>query len=129
MAPRSIVSDAPAFRAGDTTPPADAIRSSPTETSCGTSKKAAEIGIAAYGEEQRRKSALLDRLLAEYNDGRKKTLLCLAVNLLETEDIEAALKTCDSSLDTAPVKERAANMASELKRIAAQRGIELKLRK
>lgn len=90
-------------------------------------EKAKEIGGAAYGEEQRRKRALLDRLLAEYNDGRRKTLYCVAVNLLEVEDIEEALRTCDASLGGTSVKERAAGMAVELKRIAARREVELRL--
>ena len=55
-------------------------------------KKAREIGIEAYNAEQTEKTELLNLLLANYNDGRKKTLFCVAVNLLELQEINDA--TC-----------------------------------
>ena len=45
-------------------------------------ERAKEIGIDAYHKEQTRKVEILQTLLDEYNDGRKKTFYCLAVNLL-----------------------------------------------
>lgn len=92
-------------------------------------EKAQAVGTAAYGEEQRRKRLLLVRLLSGYNDGRRKTLYCVATNLLDIGDVEAALRECEASVGKAPIRERAARMAHALKEIAARRGIELKLRK
>ena len=44
-------------------------------------EKARQIGIEAYNAEQEEKVEILGTLLAGYNDGRKKTLFCVAVNL------------------------------------------------
>ena len=41
-----------------------------------------KIGEEAYDKEQVEKRQILERLLEEYNDDQKKTLFCLAVNLL-----------------------------------------------
>jgi hypothetical protein len=46
-------------------------------------KRAQSIGIAQYNLEQEEKVRILNELLCHYNDGRKKTLFCTAVNLLE----------------------------------------------
>ena len=45
-------------------------------------KRAEEIGVERYNEEQMEKSRHLEMLLENYNDGRKKTFYCQAVNLL-----------------------------------------------
>ena len=51
-------------------------------------EKCKKLGIRLYSAEQQRKKVLLNHLLNAYNDGRKKTLFCVAVNLLELEDLE-----------------------------------------
>ena len=53
--------------------------------------KAQQIGIPAYNAEQEEKRKILDFLLASYNDGRRKNLFCIAVNLLEIGEIENIL--------------------------------------
>lgn len=90
-------------------------------------EKAKKLGPKAYGAEQREKIRLLEALLAGYNDGRKKTLYCLAVNLLEVDEIKQALQTVEG--EALPPGDRPARMAEELNRIAAAKGIELKLRR
>lgn len=50
-------------------------------------EKLKKIGVKAYQMEQSEKAAILNELLENYNDGRKKTLFCLAVNLLELDDL------------------------------------------
>ena len=65
----------------------------------------------------------LERLLNEYNDGRKKTLFCLAVNLMPINDLMTAFVDEDMDL---PIKDRARLMEKRLKEKSA---IELKLRK
>ena len=72
--------------------------------------------------------SLLRTLLEGYNDGRKKTLYCLAVNLLEVDEVKGALQRVEEA-GSLPDKERAARMAEELHKIAEQKGIELKLRR
>ena len=90
-------------------------------------EKAKKLGPEAYGAEQREKIRLLEALLAGYNDGRKKTLYCLAVNLLEADEIKQALQTVEG--EALPHEKRPGRMAEELNRIAAAKGIELKLRR
>ena len=72
---------------------------------------------------------MLDRLLAGYNDGRKKTLFCVAVNLLELADLEAVLRELDANAAALAPKERAAYAARLLEEAAARTGVVLKLRK
>lgn len=94
-------------------------------------EKARRIGPEAYDREQAEKVRLLELLLAQYNDGRRKTLYCLAVNLLEIEDIRAALAELETSpeLARASVKEKAVHLAGRFQRLAEEKGILLKLRK
>ena len=49
--------------------------------------KAQQSGMEAYNAEQMEKARILDVLLSNYNDGRKKTLFCVAVNLLVSTPI------------------------------------------
>ena len=82
-----------------------------------------EIGEEAYNKEQAEKRRILDRLLAEYNDGRKKTLFCLAVNLLPLEDLRPVFE--DGDLDL-PLQDRVKQME---KRLKEKSSLELKLRR
>ncbi len=60
-------------------------------------EKAKRIGIEQYNLEQQEKKQILSCLLSGYNDGRKKTFFCVAVNLLGlSEPIE--LKNRNESL-------------------------------
>ncbi len=93
--------------------------------------KANKIGIADYNAEQLEKVHILKILLSDYNDGRRKTLFCVAVNLLELQDLNYIMKQIaeNPQLDTLDVKEKAAYAALLLQDMAAQQNIELKLRK
>ena len=82
-----------------------------------------EIGEEAYNREQAEKRRILDRLLAEYNDGRKKSLFCLAVNLLPLEDLRTVFEDGDLEL---PLQDRAKQME---KRLKEKSSLELKLRR
>lgn len=86
-------------------------------------EKVQRIGVQAYNAEQVEKRQILDRLLAEYNDGRKKTLFCLAVNLLELEELRAVFVDGDLQL---PVKDRAEMME---KRLKEKSSVQLKMRR
>lgn len=74
--------------------------------------KIQRIGEEAYTAEQVEKRQILDRLLSEYNDGREKTLFCLAVNLLPQEDLRIVFADDDLQLS---VQERAKLMEKRLK--------------
>ena len=92
-------------------------------------EKLKKIGVKAYQEEQREKAAVLNELLENYNDGRKKTLYCLAVNLLELDDLKRVMEQIKEKETGLSVKEKASYMAGLLQEIAEQKGICLKLRK
>lgn len=94
-------------------------------------EKARRIGVEAYTAEQAEKVELLHRMLSDYNDGRRKTLYCVAVNLLETDELRAALESLEGRPEFGLLsqKERAASLAGILQELAGQRGIALKLRR
>lgn len=94
-------------------------------------EKAKAMGIEAYNEEQRRKVEIWETLLSRYNDGRRKALFSVAVNLLELPELERALARIGEwdTLPGRPLKERSAYAAGILQETAEKRGLELKLRK
>ncbi len=94
-------------------------------------KKAKEIGIEDYNAEQLEKIKILDILLSGFNDGRKKTLFCTAVTLLDLQELREVLRQIEnrSDLETLMLKEKSAFAAELLKAVAAKNNIELKLRK
>lgn len=92
--------------------------------------KARVDGIDLYNEEQKNKIDILEFLLKDYNDGRKKSFFCLAVNLLELEDLRWVLERLQSkSGEDLTLKEKAQMAADLLKEIAVNRNIKLKLNK
>ena len=94
-------------------------------------KRAQEIGIQAYNQELTRKSEILHALLAGYNDGRRKSFYCVAVNLLPLTQIEKIMEQVANhpALDTLPMKTKAAYVVSLFENDALQEGLVLSLRK
>ena len=90
--------------------------------------KASRIGIEVYNDEQKEKMQILSFLLSNYNDGRKKTLFCQAVNLLELNDLCKLLSRLEQCPATAS-KEKGVFAAAQIKEIADDKGIDLTLRK
>ena len=86
-------------------------------------EKMQQIGEDAYNAEQIEKREILERLLKEYNDGRKKTLFSLAANLMPLDDLRTIFEEGDEAL---PLKEKASLME---KRLKERSKAELKLRK
>lgn len=85
--------------------------------------------LAAYQAEQRKKQEILRFLLETCNDGRRKSFFALAVNLLELEELQAAMEQLAEEPENVPLKERAVQAAALLQAVASRREIELKLRK
>lgn len=50
-------------------------------------EKAKIMGIKQYNNEQLEKIEILNTLLNQYNDGRKKTFYCVAVNILDLSEL------------------------------------------
>ncbi len=94
-------------------------------------EKQGKAGREAYGEEQEKKIHILEWLLQNCNDGRKKTFFCLAVNLLELEAVGDVMRQAksDEKFEELSLKEKAAYVTGRFQRAADEQGILLKLRK
>lgn len=93
-------------------------------------QKAKEIGIDAYKTELEEKVALLEVLLKSYNDGRRKSLFCTAMNLLDVESVRCVMEQLAKVVgaEDSP-KVRAEAAVRLLNSAAEENGISLQLRK
>lgn len=91
-------------------------------------EKIKEMGVKAYNSEQKKKLEILKFLLEGYNDGRRKSFFCLAVNLLDLEDLKTVVEHCEEEiqLESLTLKEKSAYVVRQLQSIADQRGVVLK---
>ena len=116
-------------------------------------ERAKSGGINVYQAELEEKAAILQELLGNYNDGRRKTFYMLAVYLLELQDLKDAMDqisretsggvmqenakgtqekakgTVQGMAQEMTVKEKAAAAAGCFQSIAQEKGIVLKLNK
>ena len=93
-------------------------------------EKARRLGLEPYQAELDQKRRILDELLGNYNDGRKKSLFCLAVYLLDLPDLRAVMAELTAAIaESTPPGEKAALAAARIHAAADRRQIELKLRK
>ena len=92
---------------------------------------AREIGLEAYLAQLEEKRAILEKLLAHYNDGRRKALFNTAVYLLSLEDLRSVMVALDIQPESAgrSIKEQSLVAAALLQEAADRRGISLKLNK
>ena len=93
--------------------------------------RARAVGLDAYLTRLEEKRAIWEKLLARYNDGRRKTLFNTAVYLLPLEDLHSVMAALDSQPELAErsVKERALAAVELLQEAADRRAISLKLNK
>jgi len=93
--------------------------------------KAETEGMESIQKELEEKMTILQELLSEYNDGRRKSFFCNAVNLLSIEELRSVMEALRSmSSDSAgDVKAKARQASEHLEAKAAQKGMDLKLRK
>ena len=62
-----------------------------------------------------------------YNSGRKKSFFCLAVNLLNLEDLRVAMgHLVEKKMESLTLKERSSYAVKQLQSLAEQRGVALK---
>jgi len=93
-------------------------------------EKAKQFGIEAYKTELNIKIGILETLLKDLDDGRRKGFYCLAVNLLALDDIKVVMAQVNGELETeTSIKEKAKTVVRLLEEMAEQRRISLKLRK
>ena len=91
-------------------------------------KKAQNIGIEKYHEEQIIKVGILKRFLDSYDNGHQDIFFCLAVNLMEIDDLNEVLKQADNLCENISFSERLTCVKRLLNDCASKRGITLKLR-
>ena len=88
-------------------------------------------GLPAFRAELDEKTAILRELLARYNDGRRKTLFCVAVNLLPLSEVRRVMErlAAEEASPGGPgdPKARAELAAGLFRQAASEGGIELKL--
>lgn len=94
-------------------------------------ERAKEIGMDAYNSEQTEKIKMLKHFLSNYNDGRRKTFFCVAINLLDLHDIKKIMRQISRipDFDNRPLKEKSAYVVGLLQDIAEAKNLELKIRK
>lgn len=94
-------------------------------------EKARISGLESYKTELNKKVEFLKFLVNEYNDGRKTSAYCVAVNLLALEDLNEIKKHIEEKFRSMnmPQKEKIEFILSEIKTVALVKNIDLKLRK
>lgn len=90
-------------------------------------EKAKTIGIENYHIEQLEKKEILNQILKRYDIGKRYIFFCLAVNLLEVDDLKQILKDCDESTKEMDLKQRSDYLKHELDELGKKRNIILKL--
>lgn len=92
-------------------------------------QKAINNGIEQYRAELNEKIIFLEYLISNFNDGRKKSFFCIAVNLLnlmDLNDIKERIKEIDGTI---PQKDKIKMVESFFYEKAKSSNVDLKLRK
>jgi len=93
-------------------------------------KRAQSMGMRAYEAELNRKVELLKILLKDFDDGRRKSFFCTAVNLLDMQDVEAVMAQILEQTDGGDSgSEKAAAAVRLFQAMADRRNLALRLRK
>ena len=94
-------------------------------------EKAKNIGINEYKKELNEKTRILNDLLVNYNDGKRKNIFCIAVNLLEVNDLKDIMKQIKkgTKLNDLTMKEKSNIAIKLLEKMAKEKDIVLKLNK
>lgn len=94
-------------------------------------EKAKTIGLVAYHSEQSEKVTILKSLLANYNDGRRKSFFFITVNLLELQDTKTVVKQIAAEItsNSMTIKEKATIAVKLFQAVAEPRNTVLRLNK
>lgn len=92
------------------------------------------VALREWFKEQGKKRAVLEKLLANYNDGRSRSFYCTATALMPIDLIKEAVNeankiVADKKVTDSDVKARAKILRSIVQDSALKSGIDLKLRK
>lgn len=90
-------------------------------------QKAKTIGIEKYHAEQLEKKKILDMILNGYAINNRHIFFCLAVNLLEVDDLKLILEKSDDSTQDMTLNERSDFIKNKLYDFAKKMNISLEL--
>ncbi len=86
-------------------------------------------GVVEFEEQQKTRENLLKAMLAEFNEGRSKTLYCIAAAVLKIVELEKVLNEARAKATGLDLKAKATIMHSLLNEVAYKKNYLLKLRK
>lgn len=86
-------------------------------------------GIEEFEKQQKTREKLVRSMLATFNEGRSKTLYCIAATILEIDELESVLEEARMKSKDLDIKERSEILHSLLNKIAENKNYLLKLRK
>jgi hypothetical protein len=93
-------------------------------------EKAKNIGLDTYQAELNERVEILQTLLKNYDDGRRKNFFCIAVNLLALHDVKDVMEQIKGETKSDDsIKEKSAIAVCLLQAMADKRNIMLKLKK
>ena len=86
-------------------------------------------GMEEFEKQQETREKLLRAILTEFNEGRSKSLYCIAATVLEIGELESVLENARKKSTRLDIKAKSEVMHSLLNEIAHNRNYLLKLRK
>ena len=86
-------------------------------------------GIENFNFNQNIRRKLLEEMLEDFNEGRSKSYYCVAVTVMEIEELEKALSEVREKANGLNVKAKSKILHSALDEIAVKKNYHLKLRK
>ena len=94
-------------------------------------EKVQKLSIDKYHAELNEKFNILIYLLDNFNDGRKKTVFCVATNLLDIEDLKEVIKELENinKETNITLKDKSTIAVQLLEAVAIKKNISLKLNK
>ena len=88
-----------------------------------------KYGMEEFQKQQKAREKLLRVFLAEFNEGRSKTLYCIAATLLEIDELESVLEKARAKSKGLEIRAKSEVMRSFLNEIAKEKNYLLKIRK
>ncbi|PKM93511.1 MAG: hypothetical protein CVU84_15135 [Firmicutes bacterium HGW-Firmicutes-1] len=94
-------------------------------------EKVSNEGLDKYKIELNQKIEILEFLINNYNDGRRKNFYCIAVNIMQLNDLENIMAEINENIskEEIPIKEKLEQIRLLFEIQASKDNIELKLRK
>ena len=86
-------------------------------------------GVDEFEKAQKTREQLLKEMLQDFNEGRSKNYYCVAVTVLEVEELKKALREAREQSEGLGIKEKSKILHSILDKVAERNNSTLKLRK